>query len=58
MGVIITELAVSGDFCDGVPTVTKSASDAAAVLTEINGSTQVENAKIRATRRRHYVPIS
>jgi len=32
MGVIVTELAVQGDFCYGLPAVAESAFDAAAML--------------------------
>ncbi len=45
VGIAIAELAVSSDFCDGVPAVAESASGVAAVLTKIAGSIQVENEK-------------
>ena len=46
MGVTVAELAVQGDFCDGVPAVAKFASDASAMLMHVSRSVQVENAKL------------
>jgi len=46
MGVPVTELAVQGDFCDGVPAVAKFASDASAMLMRNHRSVQVKKAKL------------